>query len=246
MKGKRHISIEARWAALGVVFNCAPARSAPDIERLLIDTASELPGNPRLFSLVATWLAIYGHCVARHRLARLTADECPREQRPALGLLLEEAVRLGGPRDLRIAIARCEPASVSGPLFDAQRGHRSLASIAEATASDVSRKWGVWAPEAERREEAIRPVAWLASRVPEVRERMVRRGDLRCTVLEVLRLDLSSVASSVAVLTRACGSTRAGLERALDALVREGAVIVRDAPGSKRDREVVLRAGVVR
>lgn len=246
MRGKRHISIESRWAALGVVFNCAPARSAPDIERLLIDTASEIPGNPRLFSLVATWLAIYGHCVARHRLARLIADECPHEQRPALGLLLEEAVRLGGPRDLRIAIARCEPASVLGPLFDVQRGHRSLASIAEGSASDVSRKWGVWAPEAERREEAIRPVAWVLKRVPECRERLVRKGDLRCSIVEVLRLDFAGVASSVAALTRACGSTRAGLERALDALVREGAVTVRAAAGSKRDREVVLGAGARR
>ncbi|MBX3316817.1 MAG: hypothetical protein KF902_08150 [Phycisphaeraceae bacterium] len=246
MSKRKHNSIEARWAALGVLLNCAPARSTPDIERLLIETACELPGNPRLFSLVATWLAIYGHCVARHRLARLITDECPRDDRPALGLLLEESVRLGGPRDLRIAIERCEPASVPGPLFDVQRGHRSLASIAEVSASDASRKWGVWAPEAERREEAIRPVAWLLKRVPACRERLVRKGDLRCSIVEALRLDFAGVASSVAALTRACGATRAGLERALDALVREGAVIVRDVPGSKRDREVVLGVGAGR
>ena len=240
MSTKKHNSIESRWAALGVLFNCAPARSAPDIERLLIESASELPKNPRLFSLIATWLAIYGHCVARHRLARLITDECAREDRAALGLLIEEGVRLGGPRDLRIAVERCEPDVSPRPLFNVQSERRSLWSIAESAASDVSRKWGVWAPEAELREDAIRPVAWLLKRVPACRERLVRKGDLRCSIVEALRLDFEGVASSVAALARACGATRVGLERALDALVREGAVTVRAAPGSKRDREVVL------
>lgn len=229
-----------------MLLNCTPTRSAPDIERLLIETAPELPKSPRLFSLVATWLAIYGHCVARHRLARLITEKCPREHRAALGLLLEEAIRLGAPRDLRLAVERCEPASTPRPLFDVQRERRSLWSIAESAASRTSRKWGVWAPEAEFREDAIRPVAWLLKRVPVCRERLVRKGDLRCSIMEVLRLDFAGVASSVAALTRACGSTRAGLERALDALVREGAVTVRAAAGSRRDREVVLGAGSTR
>lgn len=238
MNSHASISVVRCWARLGVLVNCTPSREPVDIERLLIRTASALQVHPRLLSLVATWLSRSSHVVARHRLARLIGDECSREDQPALGLLLEEAIRLGATRDLRVARDRCAEASSPRPLYRAFADDPILYGIAKSTASAASQQWGVWAPEAELRSEAIRPVAWIVERVPELRERAIRRGDLRCTLVEVLRSDFDGPAPSVASLARASGATRAAVERALRALVTEGAVVVRQSAVSRRDMVV--------
>jgi len=107
----------------------------------------------------------------------------------------------------------------------------------------LSRKWGVWAPEAELKRDAIRPVEWLLAENPGYRERIVRKGDLRCSILEVLRRDVpkGGRVRSESELARLSGATRTAVRKALAALVQEGEVRVAKEAGNERDRVVVLR-----
>src|SRR4051812_43582333 len=120
MSDKSHHSVAANWSRLGAMINVAPARQTPDIERLLLDTARVSPGNSRLFILAASWLALYGDYVARHRLARLIRDELEPQHRPTLGLALDWAAQHGDLNGSRfnLAIDACGPAAgVPQPLF---------------------------------------------------------------------------------------------------------------------------------
>lgn len=241
MTEREHIPVEPSWARVGVLLNCEPAEESPDLERLILATARALPGHARLLPLVVTWLVRYGGFVARHRLRRLVVQELGRPERAALGLLLETAIEHGATAELRIVVGACEPASRPGPLFDVYRGESGLEAVAEQNASTISRRWGVWAPEVELKDEAVRPVRWLLEQNPAYGDRIVRKGDLRCSILEVLRHDAGGEAKSEAELARASGATRAAVSKALDALVREGRIVIAARAGNRRDHRVILR-----
>ncbi|MFG0313157.1 MAG: hypothetical protein ACF8LL_03095, partial [Phycisphaerales bacterium] len=213
----------------------------PDIERLILDTARELPSNPRLFPLVITWLVEHGFFVARHRLKHLATTELESEHKPVLGLLLDEAIDHGAPAELRIVRDICTPHTTSRPLFDAYRDP-SLADIAKSTASETSKWWGVWAPPAELKRDAIRPSRWILDHNPHAFDRIVRRGDLRASILEALRIDLAGRIPSLAKLSRAIGATRAAVGTAVESLVQEGAIVAQSHQGSTKEREIGLAA----
>lgn len=234
--------LESRWARLGVLFNCAPAAEPPDIERTLLDTARALPDNPRLFPLVLTWLARHGHAVARHRLKRLITAELEPEHRPALGLLLDEAVAHGAPAELRTPRDACRSASHPAPLAAAFRTHPALLRVAESEASPLSRRWGVWLPPVQPKPDAIRPAPWIRTQNPSWASRVIRRGDLRASVLETLRLDLAGSADSIAALAHATAATRPAVTDAIHALEEEGAVLHHQRNTGGRNRSVTLRA----
>ena len=59
------------WTRLGITFASPASPHSPDLERLLLDTARHMAGNPRLFTMAATWLGTYGRWVAHGRLAYL-------------------------------------------------------------------------------------------------------------------------------------------------------------------------------
>jgi hypothetical protein len=235
------INLEASWARLGVLFNCKPASRTPDVERLLLETARRLP-NARLLPLAATWLATFGSCVARHRLRGLILRELEPAHRPALGLLLEAAIELGAPRDLAIACEVCNREATPRPLFDVHRTSAALASIAEANASELSRRWGLWSPSIELKSDALRSAAWLHARNPDLRDRFVRKGDLRCSILETLRHDLGGVAASESQLARLCAASRAAINKSLASLAVEVAVAPKSAKSTREGRPVRLAA----
>jgi biotin operon repressor len=234
--------LEPRWARLGVLFNCAPAAEPPDIERTLLDTARALPDNPRLLPLVLTWLTVHGSAVARHRLKHLITTELEPEHQPALGLLLEESIARGAPAELRIARDACRSADQPGPLTAAFRAHQDLVRVAESQASPSSRRWGVWFPPVEPKPDAIRPVAWIRFQNPSWASRVIRRGDLRASILEALRLDLNGAADSIASLAQATSATRLAVTQAVHALEQEGAVRHEQRPEGARSRSVTLNA----
>ncbi len=236
-------TLERDWARLGVLFHVAPSRRTPDLERLLLDTARHGPDNARLLPLVVTWLVAYGHFVARHRFKRLAQDELEPEPQAVLGLLIEEAVAHGATRDLLIVSEVCHPRAQPLPLSALQRHDPALAAIAERRASDLSRRWGVWAPPLALKNDALRPVSWLLRRNPGYRARIIRKGDLRASILETLRRDLPrATAPSESALTRLSGATRTAVRKALNALELEGEVEVGAAPSNERDHQVRLRS----
>ncbi len=241
MTARERDSLEAAWARLGVLLQCAPASRSPDLERVLLETARSVGGNARLYPLVVSWLAGYGGFVAKHRLKRLIVAELEPEHQAALGLILETALAHGAARDLSVPLEACVRRTVAGPLFAAQQADAGLRAIAEKHATAVSRQWGVWAPEVELKRDAVRPVGWLLEQNPGYRERIVRKGDLRCSILETLRLDTDGRARSESELARLSGATRTAVRKALEALVQEGEVSVAKEHGNDRDHVVVLR-----
>lgn len=241
---EREHQLESAWTRLGVLFNVEPAAATPDPERLLLQTAANLSANSRLLDLAATWLVRHGSMVARHRLRRLAVGQLPRSLQPRLGLLIASAVALGAEPELKIIAAVCQPAEASehGPLADVHRDRGPLADLAFRHASDLSRVWGVWAPPVRLRDEAIRPAGWVIDANPDLRERALRRGDLRCSIVESLRRDAGGCVRSEMELARLVGASRAAVRKALSALLAEGDVTIESAAGNQRDHQVRLRA----
>lgn len=236
-------TLEHDWAQLGVLFNCKPSGESPDLERLLLDTARACPENGRLLPLVVTWLAEYGGFVARHRLKRLVISELDPDAQAVLGLILDEAVRHGAPRGLRIVTRVCAPREVGAPLSASRREKPSFAALGERRASDLSKRWGVWTQPVETKPDALRPVSWLLSQNPTYRGRILRKGDLRVSVLETLRWDVPHrVADSESSLAMLVGATRAALRKALGSLTLEGEVLVAAIEGNRRDHQIRLLA----
>lgn len=216
--------LESDWARLGVMFSIAPAVDVPDIERLLIRTAQQAPEHARLVPLTVTWLVLYGDAIARHRLRHLAVTELSHRHRAILGFVIETAIHHGASARLREVLNVCTPSLDPGPLSTLFRADEALLQIAESQASALSKKWGCWTPEITLKHDAVRPVSWVQRANPEFRDRLVRRGDLRCSIVTVLRHDAHGQARSEAAIARLCGASRAGLRKALDALVREGEV----------------------
>lgn len=235
--------LERDWAQLGVLFGCEPSGEPPDLERLLLATARRCPDNARLLPLAVTWLVEYGGFVARHRFKRLVQDELQLHAQAALGLIIDEAVANGATSDLVIVAEVCRPRERPSPLATVHRDNAALARIAEKHSSDASRRWGVWTPPVTLKRDAIRPVSWLLGRNPEYRDRIVRQGDLRVSILETLRRDVpDGTAPSTSALTRSSGATRTAVRKALAALELEGEVVVGAEPGNDGDHRVALRA----
>lgn len=235
--------IERGWAQVGVLFGCEPSRETPDLERLLLATAHRCPDNARLLPIAVTWLVEYGGFVARHRLKRLVQDELAPDDQATLGLIIEEAVANGATRDLLMVVEVCHPFESPAPLSNLQRDNTALVQIAEKHASDVSRRWGVWTPPVMLKRDALRPVSWLLARNPGYHDRIVRKGDLRTSILETLRRDVPcGTVPSESALTRLSGATRTAVRKALAALEPEGEVVVGAQPGNNRDHRVALRA----
>ncbi len=234
-------NLEAQWAKLGIVFNCAPAAQTPDLERLLLATARQVGANARLLPLVITWLVEYGGFVAKHRLKRLIAAELEVDGRAALGLILESAIAHGGSRELRIAVEACTPSPVARALFDIHRGNAALETIAKNAASPLARKWNLWAPEAALKRDAIRPVAWLHAENPTYTDRIIRKGDLRSSILEVLRWESGGFVRSESEMARLSGATRSAVRKALASLKQEGVIAMVMREGNTRDHGIELR-----
>tara|TARA_R110000782_G_scaffold12913_3_gene38244 strand:+ start:35912 stop:36640 length:729 start_codon:yes stop_codon:yes gene_type:complete len=235
-------NLEARWARLGVLLNTQPSPHAPDVERTLLDTVRVIPNAPHLIPLVVTWLAEHGLGVARHRLKHLAIVGLTPEHRPVLGLLLDEAVAHGAPAELRIIRDICQPAANPGPLVAAFRAHPALIDVAESEASERSRQWGVWLPPVQLKPDAIRPASWIREHNPSWAARVVRRGDLRASIIESLRLDFDGHAPAVAAIAEKTAATRLAVNSAVQALEREGAVRHAPKPSHARARPVELLA----
>ena len=240
MSGTDDASLPRLWSRLGVMFGTAPAPDEPDLERLLLASAQSLPHNGRLFPTIATWLVEYGNAVARRRLARLAAAELGPEDRSALGLLLDAVAEHGGPADLT-GIVPCTPVDPPCPLSAEFRRTPALVAISERTASPLSKRWGLWHPEIALKRDAVRPASWVLAHNPTYRDRLLRKGDLRCSIVEALRHDAPEGRTrSEAELARLAGATRAAVRKALADLVREGDVEVLPRAENARDHAVVL------
>ena len=117
----------------------------------------------------------------------------------------------------------CDPADSPRPLFDIECANEAFRRMAEARASEVSRKWNLWAPEFEPKFDALRPAAWIMRMNPDYQERASLKGDLRASLLLELQDD-PQVGASESELARRCGAERAAIRDALDDLELAGRI----------------------
>lgn len=232
----------ARWTRLGVLFGGRAARTSPDLERLLLDTARLAPTSARLFYLAVTWLSQYGNFVARHRLKRLVEVELAHSHQPALAALLGLAVKHGASKELLIATDPCHAADEAGPLFDVHRRSPAQADLARRHACPEGLRWNLWLPDEPPKLDALRPAHWIIERNPNYLDRIVRKGDLRASILPTLQHDApnGSVESETA-LSRLCSANRLAVRHAVDDLEREGYPLRQPRPGARNTRIALPR-----
>ncbi|QDU70384.1 helix-turn-helix domain-containing protein [Mucisphaera calidilacus] len=232
----------ARWSRAGVLFGSRPARATPDLERLLLDTAQLAAENARLFYMAVTWLSRYGNFIARHRLKRLVETELEADYQPVLGAFITLAVKHGASRELLIAAEVCQPADAPYPLFAVQRHSPALTKIAQRNACSEGARWNLWLPDEPPKLDALRPARWIINQNPAYLDRIVRKGDLRCSILLVLRCDTAGgSADSEVALAEKCSANRIAVRNALDDLEREGYTLRQPEPGARNTR-IVLAA----
>jgi hypothetical protein len=208
--------VQSDWARLGVLFNVSLAKQTPDIEGLLIRTSEAVSSNARLLPTVVTWLTLHERLVCRHRLARMVSSLAGISS-ATLGLTLDLVRSHTHSSHMNAVIAACRPAKQAEPLFEVDRRSRAMMTIAEAKASRMSSKWGLWTQELELRPDVIRPIDWLMDNNPDLRYRAIFSGNLRASILASLSAD-PKTGSSESALAVACGATRKALRDALDHL----------------------------
>lgn len=214
-------SVAARWTRIGVMFNVTPSDTAPDLERLLIDTAKVAGEDPRLFGMAATWMSKYAHFIAKHRLARMVSDELSIPQSAVLGLLIDFARRFAKAPILPLVLRACTRLANPRPLFSADRSNHAFAQVAKDYACDISLRWGLWTDDLEPSYDALRPVEHLLEQNPGFRIRARFQNDLRLSVLMCLDYEYVNPVSE-AELTRRCGVTRRAMHNAIDILWQSG------------------------
>lgn len=214
-------NLASLWSRAGVLFNVPPARSRGplDLEQLLVDTAKECPADPRLFIEAVIWLTQYGTFVAAHRLKRLALEQLEAEDQATLGLLIETAVEHGAQKYLRkIVTTSLETAPEPGPLFEVDRDW--YADNVKEDATTLSQEWGRWCQKIELKPDTLRPASWILDKNPSFRERAVRKGDLRASILETLQRDVDEAVSELE-LARLCEATPVAVRSALVELILE-------------------------
>ncbi len=227
----------SRWTRLGVLFGSRPARTSPDIERLLLDTARLAPSNARLFYLAVTWLSQYGNFVVRHRLKRLVETQLAHLHQPTLAALLGLAVKHGASKELQIAAEACHAAGEAGPLFEVHHQSRVLADLARRSACPEGLRWNLWLPDEPPKLDALRPAHWVIKHNPSYIDRIVRRGDLRASILLTLQQDVpDGNVDSETALARLCSANRIAIRHALDDLEHEGYILRQSVPGIRNIR----------
>ena len=214
-------NLAPQWSRAGVLFNVPPSRSRSplDLEQLLVDTAVGCPADPRLFIAAVTWLSQYSTLVAAHRLKRLALKQLEPEDQATLGLLVETGVEHGAQKYLRkILTTSLETSPEPGPLFDVDRDWYADNIREESTA--LSRQWGRWCQEVELKTDTLRSRKWILSKNPSFRERAIRKGDLRSSILETLRRDVDEAVCELE-LARLCDATPVAVRSALSELLLE-------------------------
>lgn len=246
MKKPTQNTVLAQWSRAGILFGTPAARTSPDPERLLLNTARHAPGNVRLFSHAVSWLAQYSNLIARHRLKRLATDELEPDARPTLGLLLDFAITHGASRELNLAADCCEKHDKPRILFDVHRRSPARRRLAKSSASPAAVARGLWAPHVEPATDALRPAAWIIQRNPSYRDRAIRKGDLRSTILETLRRDTPEGSlGSERELAMLCAANRPAVTRSLNDLEIEGIRLRHPDPNDRRRTRIRLTTGCV-
>jgi hypothetical protein len=171
-----------------------PSRQTPDLERLLIDTATYIPDNPPLFVMSVAWLCRYGSLVAKDRLAEMASKLEDANALAVLGLLLDTVGTTCRTGDFDIVTSVCRPAPVPLPLFSMDLAQQGSTQLARLHASKVSRRWNLWVRAIRPKVDAVRSFGWIVKKNPSLLE---FAGDLRSSALACLQQEAPCRVSQV-------------------------------------------------
>jgi hypothetical protein len=221
MTDRNYSDVISRWASLGAMFNAPPSKEAPNIERLLIDTAGQLDQNARLLLMTVTWLEQFHTKVLWDQLADLAAGLQGR-QSARMGLLTDMGQQHIHDKAIQTVIDACTPMETPEPLSAVERKRPALAALARKRASEISKKWGLWTQSIDRlKSGAIRPAVWIARRNPTFALRGMLKGHIAVRAIVALA-EQSMQNVSETQLTRHVGCTRKAMHSALDDLENSG------------------------
>lgn len=207
----------SRWAKVGAMYNVMPSRKSPDLELLLIDTARHIPGFSRLLPMTVTWLTSYFRLICRHRLAHMTRSLQDPSSHAILGLLLDTVRQSGSIDHFNAVIQDCRALEVPRPLFDTDCVSKHFIDMAHQRSCAIGKTWGLWHQDIQLKTDAIRPPDWIMNKNPSYQIRAIFKGNLRSSILVLLKHNPDTGASESA-LSRACGATRKAVREALDHL----------------------------
>lgn len=178
-----------------------------------------------------------------HRLKRLIIDTLEPSAKPVLGLLLDLAIKHGAARELNIAADQCGRAEDVRPLFDIHTRSKARRRLAEQTSCPEATRRGLWAPDVEVKADALRPARWIIRQNPKFHDRVVRKGDLRVTILETIRRDAPrQELDSEQALVTLCAANRPAVSASLDDLEIEGVSLRHPDPHDRRRTRIRLPA----
>lgn len=228
MKRLAEAAVIEHWAQAGIMFDAMATGSSPDLERLLLSTARHVSDNARLMVLPVTWLTEYGICIARRRLTWLIESELEDAYVPTMGLILDSVNTFRRQPLFRRAIDACRGRLErldhdARPLFTRQSSP-GLATLAARAASDLSRRWRLWARPFDLRLDALRPPRWVMAHNPSFLRRADLAGDLRCSIIETLRHDPDAGASAIELQRRCVCRTYPPVLHAIKQLERSGSI----------------------
>jgi len=220
-----HDATISQWARAGAMFGVSPARSCPDLERLLLATAVHARHDSRLFIMAHSWLCRYGELVAKHRLRQRIIDGLPRVHWPVLGLLFDLVRHQTKSPRFNAVVKACAGAALPEPqpLFGVESELSSVRRMVERDALAVSRPWHLWLRPFALKNDALRPAEWIMDQNAGWRLRAELKGDLRASIVVELQHDAAAGRSEME-LARRTGATRAAVRAALAGLVLTGRV----------------------
>ncbi len=212
-------SIVSQWVRVGAKLGSAPAKRSPDIERLIVRSASVMQDMPRLHRMMIAWLIRYGELTSRHRLAELARKITSPLTSATLGFTLARTKRVTHSDHFNLAISACQPLPRPQPLFEAFQRSSAMVAFAEETTCPLALEWGLWAPEEKDLSvhlyhDAIRPTKWIMKNNPPLKIRALFSGKLQASILVTLQAD-PATGKSESALARAVGATRVAIRKAL-------------------------------
>ncbi len=211
------------WNRAGTMFNAEESSTLPDLEQLLIRTATAAREEPVLMPMAATWLARHGNAIAEDRLAHLIRTRLDPADQPGMGLLLDSARQINPRRNFSRALRQCKKSKRAHPLYADYETDPLLIEYARLKSSPLALKWGLYADPIEPKHDAMRARWWVPQSHPMLQFRADCMGDLRVSIVASLLYDEGAGESELA-LCRACGASRTGLRDALDRLEMAGRI----------------------
>ena len=163
--------LSRKWARIGAWLTVPPHPSPIDLESLIAETARWVREDPRLFQVVATWLAANHDLVDPVPLANALAELGEPDSATAGALLSLALAAAGEAPELEPPLRVCRPTSPARPLFTVTERSRLFTEFAREDADPLFLRWGFWSGDTSLKPRALRGRAWILRNAPELRSR---------------------------------------------------------------------------